>query len=69
MTMENSKNNAVAMLVLVTVAFGIALLAVSFERGELRNKLADFKKEAVSRGFAEYEVLEENKTEFVWKEK
>lgn len=66
--MNNYTPPIVALLLTLAVVVSIALVVVS-QRENLKTDLSDFKKEAISRGFAEYKVLEENKTEFVWKEK
>jgi hypothetical protein len=50
---------------LLTVCFFIVLAVAVM----LANQRDTLKKEAIERGFAEYKVLGENQTEFVWKEK
>lgn len=50
----------------VMVAALILTIICAFAAAEQRNNL---KQEAVNRGFAEWKVVGENKTEFKWKEK
>ena len=50
----------------VLVAALILTIAFAFAAAEQRDNL---KQEAVNRGFAEWKVVGENKTEFVWREK
>ena len=50
----------------VMVAALILTIICAFAAAEQRNNL---KQEAVNRGFAEWKVVGENKTEFVWREK
>ena len=50
----------------VMVAALILTIACAFAAAEQRDNL---KQEAVNRGFAEWKVVGENKTEFVWREK
>lgn len=50
----------------VLVAALILTIACAFEAAKERDSL---KQEAVNRGFAEWKVVGENKTEFVWREK
>lgn len=56
-------------LVLALAAMTAGGIAVAIQRDNLQTDLSNFKKEAVSRGFAEWKVLEQDKTEFIWKEK
>lgn len=65
-------NNYIAPMVplLLTLAIMVGLaFDVASQRDNLKTDLSNFKKEAVSRGFAEWKVVGENKTEFTWKEK
>ena len=50
----------------ITVAALILMISCAFVAAEQRDSL---KQEAVDRGFAEWKVIGENQTEFVWKEK
>lgn len=50
----------------VMVAALILTIICAFAAAEQRDSL---KQEAVNRGFAEWKVVGENKTEFVWREK
>jgi len=50
----------------IAVATIIILLICAFVAAGQRDNL---KQEAVNRGFAEWKVVGENKTEFVWREK
>lgn len=50
----------------IAVAVIIALLICAFDAAGQRD---DLKQEAVDRGFAEWVVKGQNKTEFKWKEK
>ena len=50
----------------VMVAALILTIICAFAAAEQRNNL---KQEAVNRGFVEWKVVGENKTEFVWREK
>lgn len=50
----------------VMIAALILTIICAFAAAEQRNNL---KQEAVNRGFAEWKVVGENKTEFVWREK
>ena len=50
----------------VMVAALILTIVFAFEAAKQRDSL---KQEAVNRGFAEWKVVGENKTEFVWREK
>lgn len=42
-------------------------LKVAVQRDEYKEQLTDYKKQAVEFGYAEFVVVEENKTEFKWK--
>jgi hypothetical protein len=50
----------------IMIAALILTIICAFIAAEQRNNL---KQEAVNRGFAEWKVVGENKTEFVWREK
>ena len=50
----------------VLVGARILTIICAFTAVEQRDNL---KREAVNRGFAEWKVIGENKTEFVWREK
>jgi hypothetical protein len=50
----------------IAVAMIIILLICAFVVAGQRDNL---KQEAVNRGFAEWKVVGENKTEFIWREK
>ncbi len=52
-------------LELLSFAVIIALLICAFVAAGQRD---DLKQEAVNRGYAEWKVIGENETEFVWKE-
>lgn len=58
----------VALLLALAIMVCLALIVVS-QRDNLKTDLSNFKKEAISRGFAEWKVIEQDKTEFIWKEK
>lgn len=49
----------------ISLAFGFTMVILSFVAKEKDN----LKQEAVNRGFAEWKVIGENRTEFVWREK
>ena len=48
----------------ISLAFGFTMVILSFVAKEKDN----LKQEAVNRGFAEWKVIGENRTEFVWRE-
>lgn len=49
----------------ISLVFGFTMVILSF----VAKERDDLKQEAVDRGFAEWKVVGQNKTEFVWREK